>query len=112
MNVKNLINSHFSTCRLLAEAYDPYRKRQVKLYALPGEFSYVGVTDTTDAWVAPASASIFSVDVVRLLNRIRAGEDPRPVMARLRVRVSVPEPQEQPQTTATARSRVRVHAHV
>lgn len=110
MNVKNLINSHFSTCRLLAEAYDPYRKRPVKLYALPGEFSYVGVSDSTDAWVAPASASIFSVDVVRLLDKIRAGEDPRPVVARLRVRVPVTEAQEQPQTTA--RSRVRVHAHV
>lgn len=110
MNVKNLINSHFSTCRLLAEAYDPYRKREVKLYALPGEFSYVGVSDSTDAWVAPASASIFSVDVVRLLDKIRAGEDPRPVVARLRVRVPVTEAQEQPQTTA--RSRVRVHAHV
>lgn len=71
-----LLSSHFSSCQLLAEARDPHRNRDVKLYKLPGEFAYVGVSDGVESWIAPAVASIFSVNVVRILQDIAAGKKP------------------------------------
>jgi len=69
------LESQFSGCRLLAHAVDNCRNRQVRVYALPGEFSIVGVSDGVDAWLAPVIADPFSVNVGRLLDRLRAGED-------------------------------------
>lgn len=69
-------SSHFAGCRLLAQANDPHRNRDVKLYQFPGEFDYVGVTDGHESWVAPAVASIFSVNVKRILDDIKEGKEP------------------------------------
>ena len=70
----HLINSHFSSCRLLANARDNHRNRDVRLYAIPGNFEFVGVTDGTDSWVAPTSINPFSANVQRLLEDMRAGK--------------------------------------
>lgn len=119
MSYKHLINTHFSSCRLLATARDHCRQRDVKIFALPGEFDHVGVTDATDAWIAPAAPSIFSVDVMDLLRRIRLGEDVRavntlqPPVASVKVikRVAIVrhDPVTAPITTTRSISRVQVH---
>jgi len=72
----HLMESHFGSCLLLASAHDHCRNRDVRLYKLPGEDKHVGVTDSTDCWIAPAVASLFSVNVVRILEDIRAGKMP------------------------------------
>lgn len=93
------MESHFAGCRLLANTTDNCRGRQVRVYALPGEFAVVGVCDGVDAWLAPVVADPFSVNVSRLLDRLRAGEDIKVEAPRVRVRVEI-KPQ--------AKERVRV----
>lgn len=112
MSYKHHLTSHWAGCRLLAETRDHCRKRDVRLYLIPGEFDHIGVTDGTDAWVAPANVhSLFGVDVRVLLQRIRSGEDVKPVQSLVRARVRVQASPEvtslTPSPTAT-RSRVRV----
>lgn len=69
--------SHFSSCVLLASAFDPHRNRQVQLRALPGEFSVVGVTDGVDAWIAPVAGDPFSVNIARIIEEFaRTGRVP------------------------------------
>lgn len=101
--------SHFRDCRLLASAYDHCRHRAVRLYHIPGEFAFVGVTDGTDAWVAPVVADPFSVHVGRLLAAIQAGAP----MPRVRVRVAMPHlgqprTKHQETTPSTTKERTRV----
>lgn len=74
MNFKNYINTGFVSCRLIAETYDNIRKRQVRLYMIPGHPEDVGVTDGVDAWVCPISCNPFRVDVVKLFAAIHAGQ--------------------------------------
>lgn len=76
--------NHWDGCRLLAEARDNHRNRDVRIFMVPGEFDIVGVSDGTDAWVAPVAIDPFSVSVKRILEDIRAGKDPRAVIARKR----------------------------
>lgn len=69
----------FVACRLLAYARDVYRNRDVRIYQVPGEWDFVGVTDGVDKWIAPISANPFSVNVGRLLEDIKAGKpNPKP----------------------------------
>lgn len=68
--------NHFSSCLLLARAHDPYRQREVQLRLLPGEFDYVGITDGTDAWIAPVAGDPFSVGIKRILDELRQGKMP------------------------------------
>lgn len=75
MNYKYYLNSQFAGCRLLAETYDEHRKRDVRVYMVPGQFDVVGVCDGTDSWVAPAIINPFSCDVLGMLKRIASGED-------------------------------------
>lgn len=75
MSYKHHINSHFGSCRLLAETLDKHRNRKVKLFMMPGEFNHVGVSDGTDAWIAPAISTVFAVDVCAILAKIREGQD-------------------------------------
>lgn len=77
MSYKSWINCHFAGCRLLANAHDEHRNRAVQVFMLPGHFDHVGVTDGTDAWIAPVIADPFSVNVKRILDDIQAGKDPR-----------------------------------
>lgn len=63
---------------LLANARDEHRNRDVRLYLMPGEFDTVGVTDGTDAWVAPVIADPFSVNIARLMQDVREGKIIRP----------------------------------
>lgn len=88
MNYKYLINNHFGSCVLLAKTRDEYRKRDVRVYALPGEFDYVGVADGTDAWVAPVVADPFSCNIKRILEDYRNGK--APVVSEAVVETAVP----------------------
>lgn len=120
---KDYINRHFDGCRLLAHARDEHRNRDVRVFALPGHFDVVGVTDGTDAWVAPVICDPFSVKVSQLLADLRAGVDVpvagKPLGHRQRVRIQpdppAPRPRiricAQPETTPQSeepRSRRRV----
>ena len=92
MRFNHLFASQFGSCRLLKKGHDPHRNRDVRIYALPGEFEIVGMTDGVDCWVAPVATG-FLEDVRKLLARIRAGEDVRAVEddrppARRRINVS------------------------
>lgn len=119
--------SHFAGCLLLANAFDPHRNRQVELRMLPGEFEIVGVSDGTDAWIAPVSGDPFSVSVKRILENIRNGkmpaqqrqrarvlidvaEDAPPASGKARRRVEFIEPTQPPAQEAKPRRRVNVHA--
>lgn len=79
------INTHFegSGCRLIARAFDKCRQRRVKLYAVPGYWDVVGVSDGTDAWIAPASAGLFmetaTGNCADLMRRLQAGDELPPV---------------------------------
>lgn len=88
-------NTHFSSCVLLAHAHDPYRQRDVQLRLLPGEFDVVGVTDGTDAWVAPVVGDSFRVNIKRILDDIRAGKPhvAEPMKRRERKQLMAPPPE-------------------
>jgi len=63
---------------LLANARDEHRNRDVRLYLMPGEFDTVGVTDGTDAWVAPVIADPFSVNIIQIMKDVRDGKIIKP----------------------------------
>lgn len=91
---KHHMKSHFAGCRHLANAYDPHRQRDVKLFHIPGDFTVVGVDDGTDSWIAPTMCNPFSVDVVKLYERIRSGAIiEAPGLHRVRVVVRPPTTQ-------------------
>lgn len=77
--------NHFRSCRVIARAHDECRDRSVTIHAMPGFYDVVGVTDGTDAWVAPASAGLFfktaTGDCADLMRRLKAGEPLPPVPA-------------------------------
>lgn len=83
----NYFASHFSSCRLLKVGRDPHRGRDVKIYAIPGEFDVVGISDGTDSWVAPVATG-FLEDVRKMLVRIQAGEDVKPLVSAGRRRIA------------------------
>lgn len=117
MRFNHYLASHFKSagCQLIARAYDDCRSRQVELHRMPGEWDVVGVTDGTDAWIAPTAASPFfrtaTGDVADIMRRLRAGDPLPPVPEpgapkRQRRRLDAepaPEPEPQPR-----RSRVRL----
>lgn len=73
---KYWINNRFEGCVHIATTHDPYRNRDVKVYAMPGDFELVGISDGVDCWVAPVSANPFirfGVDVKKLLGLLREG---------------------------------------
>lgn len=112
MRFNKFMQSHFAGCRLLAHARDTCRNRQVKVYALPGEFDVVGVSDGVDAWMAPVVADPFTVNVGRLLQQIREGKDPAVAgtqagTSRPRMRISLDDAPAQP-TEGVRRERPRV----
>jgi len=45
----------------------------VKIFELPGLDECVGVSDGTDAWIAPVVADPFSVNIKRVLEQFRNG---------------------------------------
>jgi hypothetical protein len=99
------MSQRFEGCRCIANARDPHRGRDVKVYAVPGEFDLVGVSDGTDVWIAPVAADPFSVSVKRIMEIIKEGGVPPPI-ARQRHRIVVA-----PEVTIPAKKeRVRVHA--
>lgn len=76
---KRYMGNHFGSCRVIAYAFDNCRGRDVSIFAVPGEFDDVGVSDGTDCWIAPAAASLFSVNVQRLMQDLQAGKPlPKP----------------------------------
>lgn len=98
------MENHFAGCRLIAKAYDHCRSRDVSLFAIPGEFQVVGVSDGTDCWMAPVIADPFSVRVQSLLDMLREGK-PLPAIGKARQRVLIaPEAPSQP----ARKERVRV----
>lgn len=94
MRYNHHLQNHFGSCLLLARAHDAHRGRDVQLRALPGEFDVVGVTDGTDAWLAPATCRPFGVDVAALLQRVRDGTHTAP---RGRPRHALAEDAQEPQ---------------
>jgi hypothetical protein len=72
-NYKHYLTSTFSGCRLLANAHDHCRNREVKIYEIPNEPSIVGIFDGCDRWIAPARAELFSVNIEKVQRSIREG---------------------------------------
>lgn len=100
MRYNHHFSNQFSACRLLKTGRDPHRERDVKIYAIPGEFDVVGITDGVDSWVAPVATG-FLEDVRKMLQRIQAGEDVQPTTSPRR-RIATAEVE----TTPTGRRRV------
>lgn len=98
MSYKFWMNCHFDNCLHLASTRDPYRDRDVRIYALPGEFDVVGVSDGTDAWIAPVSANPFigqGVNIKAILGSVRDGTFRSAAatgVTRRRIIVQQPEP--------------------
>lgn len=93
------MNSHFSSCRVLAYGRDIYRERDIKLCMIPGIFDSIGVTDGTDAWIAPVvrGHTYFGgpkgqpVDIFQMLEDLREGKalpKPMPLVRRERRRIA------------------------
>lgn len=105
------MSNHFSECRLLAHAHDNARDRAVQIHLIPGEFAVVGITDGTDAWIAPVvqgSMYFKRVDVWQMLQDLQAGKElpsPTPVSARRRVAI---EDESSKTTVVQSRRRVAV----
>lgn len=104
------MGAHFQQggCRLIARARDECRQRDVRIYAMPGYWDVVGVSDGTDAWIAPASAGLFfqtaTGDCADIMRRLKAGEPiPRVCDHPRRTRVHLDEP-----TPPRSRERVRI----
>ena len=100
--------NHFGACRLLKSAHDPHRDRPVKIYAIPGEFDVVGITDGTDAWIGPVSTG-FLEDVRKMLQRIQAGDDVVVSPTGRRVIARLPEPHQLPVSETAKRIRRVIH---
>lgn len=106
MRFNEFFKNHWAGCRLLANARDEHRNRDVRIYQVPGEFDFVGVSDGVDAWIAPTSINPFSVDVRKLLGEIRAGNTvaaPQPFIQRRRIGAPA-APQEPEPAKVTRRS--------
>lgn len=73
MKYNHYFISGFSGCKLVAEGHDPYRKRHVRMFMIPGEDQIVGVHDGVDGWVAPLS-SPFLEHVRSAIRRFVSGE--------------------------------------
>ena len=69
----SFMNGHFAGCTLIAESFDHCRNRTVKVFMLPGETEAVGVSDGTDAWIAPVIANPFSFDLIELFKKFADG---------------------------------------
>lgn len=113
------LNTHFKSggCRLIARAHDRCRDRPVTLHAIPGFWDCVGVSDGTDAWIAPASAGLFfgtaTGDCADLMRRLQAGEELPPVPdapppRRARVRLETDPQPAAPAAQPARRERVRL----
>lgn len=114
MKFNHLMNSHFqaSGCRLLGEGFDVHRERQVRIYALPGYTDVIGLTDGTDAWIAPAIVgTYFGVDLNEQVRRLQAGQpllEPGARSTPKRKRVVLDEEEPAPRPTGRARIAVEV----
>lgn len=73
-NFAHYFNSNFASCRHLANAHDQHRVRDVRIYQIPGEVDFVGVTDGVDKWIAPVADELFSVNIKKLLRDLQ--DDP------------------------------------
>lgn len=114
MRFNHFMASHFKSggCRLIARARDTCRNRDVELYQIPGEWDVVGVSDGTDAWIAPSAASPFfktaTGDVSEILRRMKMGEPLPPVPNAPRARVRIEEDEIKPRPVANGGHRVRI----
>jgi hypothetical protein len=109
----NYMANHFSSCTLIARAYDKCRNRDVTLHAIPGHWDVVGVSDGVDAWVAPAVPGLFSgtatSDVHDIIRRMKIGEPPPALPSTARPqRVRLDEDDIKPRPVANGRQRVRI----
>lgn len=119
------MNNHFAGCKLLAESWDDSRKRDVRMYVVPGFVDCIGITDGTDSWISPVSASCFSVNIERQMRDLFAGDGSFSVIRRqgsnsmprrrvsLKPDVPTPAPRrrvslKEEQPTAGGRARVRI----
>jgi hypothetical protein len=81
---KYWMGSKFEGCIHIASTHDPYRNRDVKVFAMPGDFELVGISDGVDCWICPVSANPFirfGVDVKALLGTLRDGTFRGPALA-------------------------------
>lgn len=100
------ISHAFGACRHVANARDPHRERDVKLFHIPGDFTVVGISDGTDNWISPITVDPFSVGIARIFDDIRAGKSVEvTTLSRRRNRI---EPQMQLDLSPAPRTRVRV----
>lgn len=104
MRFNQYFANHFGGCLLLTTTYDPHRQRKVELRMIPGEFTFVGVTDGTDCWIAPVISDPFSAGVGRILEGIKNGKMPGQQRPQRHTVYVAPEelPQEAPQKTRRA----------
>lgn len=107
---KHYMNNGMRGCRLIAYKHDPHRNRDVRAFAVPGQFDAVILTDGVDSWVCPAmKGHPYFGDYWDLLQKIANGEPiptPTPPVRRARIRPAEDAPAE----PEPARRRQRVQA--
>ena len=73
MKYNHLFESHFQGCLHLASYHDSHRKRDAKVFMVPGDHEIVGISDGVDSWIAPANTSVAGYSLLALLESVRAG---------------------------------------
>jgi hypothetical protein len=115
---KLYIENHFSSCKHIASSHDHCRNRDVKIFLVPGEFTHVGVSDGTDAWIAPVAADPFSVNIRTVISSVIDGTFKAPAVKgkqneRKRLTVNLDLFNSTPQAAAPGHTeRKRLHAGV
>jgi hypothetical protein len=69
-----LMERGFTGCMIVGQTRDQMRNRMVVLYALPGNFTEVGIHDGIDSWIASASQNPFGLDSAARLAEIADGK--------------------------------------
>lgn len=102
MKYNHLFNSHFSGCLHIAGYHDPHRKRDARIFMIPGDHTVVGVSDDVDAWIAPANIIVGrhevpgGIDLIAILQSVRDGTFKGPNTPKIQRRILRLESDSQP----------------
>lgn len=76
---------HFKSLPLVATGWDSSKGVEMRFYMLPGVWHYVGITDGSRAFIAPAEHNPFGVDCSKAIQGFLTGKGVLRAPKRVRV---------------------------